>query len=327
MAALLGIVDTENWNDMEEEEKSRLTNQREKPLRGETARMWAIQDQDAGPGTRQLLPKWITKPIEMAVMRWGEERQKWERILHERDGSLTKAQKKAYEEWMDTKQEAKLLFDKRKQCQVTKLRANVSMKNVAQNMVSILIGLSEDPSKLSIKAGKHSPRQLLLLEMQADDAQKASCPDFLAAGVDEALVAEVQASRDENAEDDEVEPAELDGEDVQGALDEADCLLEAEQALQDDVDPDAWEVLAESSDDEVANHIHTGIKKVKAFHHRPAFLELENVGLTMVPSHIKGMYLSFHKTTSTWQGFYPGCHSGLSFTFGGTTGRAWAESL
>ena len=65
----------------------------------------------------------------------------------------------------------------------------------------------------------------------------------------------------------------------------------------------------------------TGVKKVKSFHHRPEWKKLESNGLTMLPVHHTGLYISFHSTSRTWQGFYPNVKSGLAFTFGNTTKR------
>ena len=64
------------------------------------------------------------------------------------------------------------------------------------------------------------------------------------------------------------------------------------------------------------------VKRVKAFHHREAFQKLEKEGLTMIPTHRHGVYLSFHQMSRTWQGFYPHVTSGLSYTFGGKTNRS-----
>jgi len=43
--------------------------------------------------------------------------------------------------------------------------------------------------------------------------------------------------------------------------------------------------------------------------------------------HVKGCSISYHKTGQQWPGFYPGVHTGLSSTWGGTTKRSEREAL
>ena len=81
-----------------------------------------------------------------------------------------------------------------------------------------------------------------------------------------------------------------------------------------------------SDEEEVSKLFEPGEKftKVKAFCYRDEYKKLQDKGLTMLPTHIPGVFLSFHKGTRTWQGFFPGVSS-CGFTFGGTTNRSSAR--
>ena len=317
MNEILNLVNPKALEEVAETELAQLTEMREKPLPGEKEHIWAIESLESA--SRQRLPKWMAQPIEKAVLLWGEEKRKWEKELFERGGSLPKAKREAYQEWTSSGQKVKMLFNKKAEKLVNKLRANVSMKNVTTNFLSVEISMDADPGNLTIKSGSNNPWKLMLLEGDPfDGVEEVGCPAALDGGVDPSLLEELKSKDQEEQEEanDDVDPL------VQAALDEQNELLEADQAIEDDGVDDPFEVMALSDDEAVSAHVLGAVKRVKQFNHRAAYVELDSEGLVMLPSHHPGLYLSFHSTSSTWQGFYPNCHSGLSYTFSKTTGRA-----
>lgn len=307
MAAVLNTLKTNEDLVLPQEETSKRTHWREAPLKGEKQEIWAIQG-PAGPETRQPLPGWIADPVQKRLMKWSEDKRKWEELVAARDGALTKLQRKKYDEWQQQEQTGRLLFDKKKQKPIVALRANASIKNVMQNFISVEVRFSSNPSELTIKAGHNEPWQLVLLQREVVEQEgDFSLPDFLDAGVDEAVVADLQSQQEGH----ELAGSEDEDGFLQAQIDEADAAIEEE----------FLEIMAESSDEDAPEPA-TSVKRVRAFHHREAYVRLESKGLTMLPKHKKGLYLGFHSTTNTWQGFYDGCHSGLSFTFGGKTNRS-----
>ena len=69
------------------------------------------------------------------------------------------------------------------------------------------------------------------------------------------------------------------------------------------------------------------VGKIKSFHFRPAWKELDDRGLCAIPCHIRGCSMSYHSTRQAWQGYYPGGLSQMSFSWGGTTNRSEREAI
>lgn len=313
-----GLIDTEAWDDIPQEKAIKDQEDREAALPGETENIWAIEG-SSGPNSRQRLPSWLAKPVEDGLMQWSEQRRKWDTILLQKNGSLSGKQKAKYEEWKETQQELKLLFNKKKKKQVTKLRANASMKTILQEMLTVVVVFNDDPEQITIQAGTNPKWKLLLLEGEgAPVEQSPACPFIENAGVDAVMIPGFQQEQGENIDD---------AEDDDPAMQELDVMLEQDLHAGGDGTEDMLEVMAQSSDEEACLVVHAGgsaVKKVKAFHHREEYQFLEELGLAMIPVHVPGVYLTFHKTSNSWQGFFPECHSGLSYSFGGTTGSVWA---
>ena len=67
--------------------------------------------------------------------------------------------------------------------------------------------------------------------------------------------------------------------------------------------------------------------RVKSFMHREAYALLARNGLAEIPTSTVGVSIGYHSTTQCWQAFCPGVHSGLSYTWGRSTGRTELEAL
>ena len=283
-------------------------------LEGESAVIWAIE-KDGNPDSRQALPGWIAKPIEHFVMHFSDAKSRWEKLLFSRSSigkPLTPLQQQKYDHFRKTSLERKFLFNKVEKKLVTKLRSNADKKLLSEKMFSLRVTVvGEEMEELQVKAGNGEEHKLLLL--RGDPVQCSEMPSSLDVGVD-GVVAE--ALQFENAQAD-MGP---DDEQAQGEQDadmlEEQAKIEAEQDLE--------EFCANTSEEEALDELKPdkSYVRVKSFDHRPAYVRLQKLGLTMLPTHKAGVFLSFHKTTSTWQGFYPGCAKQLSFTFGGLKGSA-----
>ena len=86
---------------------------------------------------------------------------------------------------------------------------------------------------------------------------------------------------------------------------------------------DLMEILADTEDEGVPPQH----RRVKSFMHRPSWQRLERHGLTHIPTAVPGVYIGCHATTRCWQSFFPGVHSGLSFSWSGSTNRTEVEAL
>lgn len=145
------------------------------------------------------------------------------------------------------------------------LRANASIKNVMQNFISVEVRFSSNPSELTIKAGHNEPWQLVLLQREVVEQEgDFSLPDFLDAGVDEAVVADLQSQQEGH----ELAGSEDEDGFLQAQIDEADAAIEEE----------FLEIMAESSDEDAPEPA-TSVKRVRAFHHREAYVRLESKAL------------------------------------------------
>ena len=286
---------------------------REQLLPGERRRVWAIEPD--GPASRQPLPSWVSDPIQGAIVQWIEQKQKWDTEIESRAAkgkNLTFMRQRYYDEWKTSSREVVILFNSKNQTHVYKLRANADLKNIQKDWFSLRLHLDENPQKLTAQAGKGAACRLVLLEVEATATDGAEVPEVLNAGVDSGAL-EALGHGFEDGDEEECED--------QGWVDQEEALLLAEQEV-DAAHEIGVEVLANSSDEDMPEIVGCEkVKRVKAFHHREAFQKLEKEGLTMIPTHRHGVYLSFHQTSRTWQGFYPHVTSGLSYTFGGKTNR------
>lgn len=317
MNSLLQLVEVPTLDDNPEEvEKGEQL--RNLPLTGEVDHIWAIEG-DEGAASRQQLPDWVAQPIQKEVCFFIERSQQWDAVIEERKGKpLPPKQLQLYNTWQEQCADVKMLFNIKSKCRVTKLNSKAHLKNVHQDMFSLRLQLSRDASQLRLRTGEGDSKRLVVLEGEPILGQ--DCPFLHAAGVD----AEVLEAMKKKAAGDDFE----DGEDHtgdHGANLEHQALLQADKdaEIQFDEPNDALEICANTSDEDVPEGNGSVImKRVKDFAHRAEYVKLSALGLTMLPVHRPGVFLSFHKTTRCWQSFYPGVCSGLSFSFGGSTNRA-----
>lgn len=306
MNALLRLSQVPATNQLEADSEY-LKMLRTVPLDGEIHRIWAIEGPE-GPSARQQLPSWVARPIEKAICSFMERFRKWEETINDRKGKpLTASQQKRYDEWLQDCDCVKLLFNSETQSHVTKL-GDASLAKAHKNMFSLTLSLSADPSQIKVKAGgEEHGRKLVLLESEGSQESCILPAAVLGAGVDptvlDSLKKSAQKEQEEELDDDHME-----------TIAQQDALLAADNDIEDEM-----EICARSSDEDIP--VKGTIKRVKEFDHRPEFIRLRSLGLTMLPAHRAGVYLSHHTTTRCWQSFYPGTTTGLSFTYGGKTKR------
>lgn len=260
--------------------------------------------------SRRPLPHWMGIVLEFRVAQFVDEAQKWHERILKRDSKgkpLTASQKLKYEQWKTTL-DPKIIFDKVKKASVT------DAAHVSSNCVAVQLHLSKDPNELQLSACTGTRFQLVLLKGPKTQAVEEVPNDFDGPVPEDAIEALQQETGEE--EEDDI------GEEAAAALQD-DMRADAEQ---NGVDPD--EILCDSDNESVEFGLHgTGVSKVKTFSHRAEYVKLEALHLTMIPRHIKGCSLGFHKTSNQWQGYYPGATSGLSAKFGGKTLRTEKEAI
>ncbi|CAK9115304.1 unnamed protein product [Durusdinium trenchii] len=277
---------------------------------------------DNDVGTRQTLPGWISGPIEREVAKWVEEHHKWISKIDARcaEGKeLTPSIKVQYDRWCSDSKEKQLLFSKKTCSLAGRIRKNANQERLRRELFSLVIFMSSDPTELLVQAGSGEARRLVLLEGMP---QSPNLPDFIDQGLAEgAIAAALEQGKHEQEEDRDEGDVELEGWiDEQNAIMEQDALCDGGSDLE--------EILAFSDEEEgLAEVIPSGkYVAVKSFHHRPVFKSLEEKGLTHLPQ--GGVHISYHKTSRTWSGYYPGRESsGLCYTHGGKTKRTEGEAL
>ena len=272
---------------------------------------WSIQDGD-NILTRRALPPWMTQPLEMRVCQFVTDYGRWQdRIAKRTDQgkTLTKRQELAYATWKSNSVH-KLIFCKSRKTLIT------DAKDVSATCIGIRLHLSEEPEKLQLSTGDGSFHRLVLLRGPKNTTSSSSLPAALDAPVAADMIP-----------DDDPEEAEAESEEEK--------VLDGEVPLEDAVGNDDMDngdgdescILADSDDDldlfgiELDGHS-CQMPKVKNFHNRQAWRKLDELGLASIPTHVNGCSISFHSTTSQWQGYYPNVHTGLCCTFGGKSKRS-----
>ena len=292
---------------------------RNTPMENETSLLWAIQEgEDAD--TRQVLPTWVSKHVEKFVFCWSDEQYRWNETIRKRHQSvrkpLTATQKKQLEDFEKYGFERKFLFHKGDQKLVTKLKKKQDMKDVSKTMFSLKITIDPQTFEFSIQAGNGVAMRLLLLQGEpVKDVKLPLIIDGVAEEVhDDALEGELE-QQNGDAEAEQLDQLEhIDG-------------LECEQLFEEEEQcVEQPEFAGDSSDEEMIMELAPpeGYKRVKNFNHREAYKHLESKDLTAIPTQIPGVTLSFHKLTRSWQGYFPGSTQQMSFSFAGTTKRAFS---
>lgn len=288
--------------DLERLEK--LKSLRDTLLPGETEIVWAVQSGDEH--TRQALPRWIGEAMGKLILKWADEKVRWDQTRAEREmrgKQLTACQQKRFDEFQRTS-EIKLLFNRQEQKVVPRLKSAAELRLVHETMFSLQITLEGAPDQLTVRAGSGEALPLVMLRGEPLVGETA-LPGAFAGGVADEVLEVWQ----------EVEP-EL--EHVEEGVDEQ---AELQEFMQED---DIQEFMAQTSDEEEIRKVASGpFVRVKDFCARQAFRNLDAKGLTIIPVHIGGVFLSYHKGSRTWQGSY--ASKGCCFSHGGSTNRASAS--
>ena len=305
-----------------------MTQQTLKTKAGEQRILWAIQTGNDST-TRVFLPVWMSAVIEMRICKYVSDYDKWQCIVEKRDSmgrGLTNTQDANYNSFLaDCHQ--KLVFNTRKKCFVSDV---TTLRRQLKDCITFTLELSSEPHELLLTAANDQSYRLVLLKMSAGSGDQAECPEVL----------KQPASCDDICEDDQHEPCSFgeDGDDhAQDLAEDHIRQLEQEKAeadaggeVFDEGDSNEYELLCDSDDD--LDHVDLpvgvdGITRVKAFHNRPAWLDLEAQSLVDLPRHVKGCYIAYHCKTQQWQGYYPQSTEILSSSWGKRTKRSETESI
>ena len=214
---------------------------------------------------------------------------------------------------MRTLVSASFLFDKVKMQVVTKMRTNADLRTVSEKMFSLQVSITgDDLDIMLVKVGNGDQHRLVLLRghpVQGDGPIPSCFNAGISSEVKEALKNGEGLEDTSHIEhsDEEMDPDAL----------EQQALVEAEEGL------DRMEICMDSSDEEVIKPYVPagGYVRVKTWKDRPAFQKLSQKGLTMIPTHREGVFLSHHTERCTWQGHYPNCDKQMNFKYGGLKGR------
>ena len=290
-----------------------LEAERSQLMTGETCTFWAIQDGD-DLSTRQVLPEWIAGVLEKELCNWNSEKEKWDEKIQAREfegKTLAPAMQQQYSEWLQIGSQRKFLFSKEKKCRIKTIRSNADLKKMQKDLFSLRVHMSVDCRDLTIQAGNGGKKRLVVLRGPPTEGKDLpGCLDKLDVSELEHLP-EKEEEEHQSAEENE-----------------DDWGLEEQNALLDEEKECAMELMVDTSDEEqfVAMHSVTGAVKVKSFMHRAAYKELEELGLTAIPS-VTGASIGCHAGARQWQAYYPNVHSGLCFSWGGSTKRTEKEAL
>lgn len=306
-------------------EEAELSSLRTTPLPGEKTVFWAIQD-GANVDSRRVLPQWLSQPIERAISRWVEESHSWNAKIDARMAlgkPLAPSMQTAYEKWCTDRGSCNLLFSKAKKSVIHAIRSNADANKMRQDLFSILIQFSEDRERLLVRAANGASQRLVLLQGEA--AAESGVPDILDQRPTAEQVEQVLGQQEEEDVEDTASAGSQNEHDEEALkIDEEHANLEEEMQFQNNLQ----EIMADSSEEEVVQATVSGQhSRVKSFHHREAYRKLQELGLADIPSVMPGVFLGCHATTRTWQGFFPDEHTGLSATWGGSTGRTEPEAL
>ena len=287
---------------------------RKTPMENEKALLWACQDGE-DTSTRRLLPDWVADPVGKFVMKWIDENSRWQKVAQERgkkNKDMTECQKQGYEEFQQFRSQCKFLFDKERESAVYKLPSKAALKTVQTKMFSLKVVAETMEGDFTVQCGNGAPQTLVLLRSEAIAQDVPPC--LFDMGVAPDVMEEAMGGGIDCGENEEVDAMDV------SMIDQA----EAVQLCHGEADVE--EICGNTSDEEDILQLKQGdgFKRVKTFCFRQSYKDLEMTGLTMLPVHRQGVYLSFHGTTSTWQSYYPIVPSGIqmAFTFGGTSKRS-----
>jgi len=298
-----------------QDETDRSEQMRKVPMVDECVICWALQDGE-DETTRVPLPTWVSNPVERKILEWTSEQAKWNAKIDLRAASgleLPPASKAKYEEFCKTRSTCSLLFSKKQERSVQRVRNLGDWKKLKPDLVSLELQLAENPENLRVKIGTGPFKRLVLLKGQPTEV------DMLPAVLADGGVAEGLAERfiDRGEEDSESgEDAEIDGREQEGREMEH---MEGQM--------DREEVLVLSGDEEDLEGFELETHKfirVKNFCRREVYRRFDAQGLASVPP---GCMISYHNPSCTWQGYYKKSSCGLTLTHSSRTKRSEGECL
>ena len=265
------------------------------------------------------LPTFMSEVLEINVCQYvtafGQWQARIDQRLHRHGKSLTKRQQATYDAWKLTL-EPTFVFSKAKKALVH------DPKRVTQDCVAFKLHLHDDAEKLAISSSDGTRYRLVLLSGAPSD--KSPVPAVLESGVPPNMMPQAQAVSPQLDEEDH-EDVLCDEEQLRTDKDDAQQMDQASE--ESDEDDDDYQILGDTDDELEAYGLPSHMPKVKDFNNRQSWKDLMTEGLVLLPRHVKGCSISYHKTGQQWQGFYPNVHTGLSSTWGGTTKRSEREAL
>lgn len=141
---------------------------------GEKTFSWALQLPDEPQ--RIVIPKWMSRVMELRVCRFVTDHEKWAQVLTKRafeNKGLTASQQQRYN-MFKVNMTQKLVFNKKTKSYVADAE---SLRKNARDCVCVTLHLSDDPQLLRVESGSGEIFQLLLLK-QEDETPEAF-PDIL----------------------------------------------------------------------------------------------------------------------------------------------------
>lgn len=292
---------------------------RHSPLQDEEQLHRAVQV-DGNVETRQALPRWLSRRIERSISKWTDEHSARMDKIDERmhiGKNLTPAMQSKFERWNQDRGSCQFLFSKKRQCQITSIRSDANVRKMENELLSVQVAFSTDPSELLLKASNGEAKRLVLL--RGTPCQDGAVPSFLDQKPSQAELQTIWTEENEQEEPEAEGDAEIDGH-----ADQEEAMLEEDRADNLEV---TGEFMADSSEEEIVREtVPSGFTRVKSFFHREAYKKLASQGLTEIPP-LTGCLLAYHTTTRCWQGYFPGCHTGLTMTWGGRSKRTESEAI
>ena len=288
------------------------------PLCGERQVVWALQSGD-DVESRVALPDWVSQPVSRKVAVWADQNQSWEEKIQQRLArglSLTKSQQATYDNWVATQTEQILVFSKKSQAMVHKLKATEDMAKLRSDLISITVTMSQEPDELRVQTGDGTSMRLVVLRGQP--IQQKEMPACIDHEISTDVLNKAVKVHNEGEEFDEEVRDDPD-------LQEQEAQEAAENAIEGgEKEESDGEAIMYFTDEEdllkpVGKH-----HRVKDFYTRKEWQDLEKLEATMLPP---GTHLGYHKTTRCWQGYYQGASVGLTFSHGGQTHRTASEAL
>ena len=324
---LLKLTEVPAPQPLSQQESNELSALRGIPVKDEKVVHWALEDEN---GDRLPLPDWLAAPIEQTVTSWAAENMKWRKKIDERESvgrQLPASSQKKYDEWLQTRKEATLVFSRKAEKVVRYIRSNADWKKLQAELFTVHVVFSDDPQQLKLKKSDGGSQRLLL--WQGEPTTKEMLPAFLAtAGLSAEAAAKAFREFEEDKEEDEAGSGAGDAADLADTWPhDEERQLQDEEMERQEAEMDDIEMMAGTSDEEMACICldkGQSMHRVKDFHHRPEYRALEARTAVQVPP---GCYLGYHKTTRTWQGFFSGTKSGPALTHDGSTNRSAGEAL